>query len=147
MQGYNSYDEDGELEDYGRLITAAFGLDRSWMDGAECRRYAVSRNLLRTPWHVGRDEVFDGDIKGRELIKAALMICSSCAAQYACAEYAVKGLICGGTWGMDIGDLRWLQKQPDSLELIEVAAGECLPVQVAITRTRADRTAGAVAVA
>lgn len=122
----------GTLDDFGTLIRAAFGLDRSWTERAACRDYPIGqRTDGKTPWHVDWGDRLNG-VSGREIVKTALIICHGCAAQYDCARYAVEGLCCAGTWAMPLSSLEWLQRQPDALGMIDKAERQGVPVQIAV---------------
>lgn len=134
-----------DIDDYGRLITAAYGLDRSWHDDAACREYAIGRDWSseRNPWHVAITDKFADGVDPRELVKVAKMICYGCPSQYGCARYAVAGEVAAGTWaGLGVGDLQWLIKQekeePGVIELHICQALEAeMPMQDYVPEIRA----------
>lgn len=111
-----------ESDDLGKLIMAAYGLDRDWINDGACVRYmAGQRTDSLNPWWAEWNETY-GDIKGEELVRAALLICHDCPAQYECARYAVKGEMRGGVWGMTLANLRWLQGSNASVSPVAVRA-------------------------
>jgi hypothetical protein len=112
---------DGDIDDLGVLVTAAYGLDTSWMDRGVCRGWGTARPGKPTPWQVAPGRRYDG-ISGAELVKYALLNCFNCNAQYDCAEYAVRAVMIAGTWSMPITQLRWLQGQRErAFDLIAIA--------------------------
>ena len=126
---------EGELE-LGDLITAAIGLDRSWVRNALCLEWTIDRKP--TPWQVDKTQTIDG-VRGAEMIKMALMACSACPSQYACARYAVVGQMRAGTWAMGIANLTWLQKKCDTdvaLALLDEAERKRAVVHVHVTKAR-----------
>lgn len=123
---------DGEL-DLGDLITAAIGLDRSWVDNAAC--LAWTHDNKPTPWQVDKSQIVDG-VRGSEMIKMALMVCASCKAQHDCAQYAVEGMMRAGTWAMGITNLTWLQAQPDSMNILRHARRNNLTVNTYVNERR-----------
>ena len=134
---------DGDLDNLGALITAAFGLDTAWMDTGKCRDYREVHQVpfdWPTPWQVEDAQKVDG-VRGRELINAALMVCHSCPAQYDCASFGVDGRMKAGTWGMRIGELHWLQHQADSEQIILNAKRRGVPIQIHVDVTRRRRNA------
>lgn len=123
-------------EDFGVLITAAFGLDRSWTSGAACQGYMAGRRTdEHNPWYADWWKMYDG-IRGREFVKAALIICHDCPAQYGCARYAVEGRMIAGTWGMTLVDLKWLQAQDDWAEIIDMAEAAEVAMQEVVVALR-----------
>jgi hypothetical protein len=98
------------------------------MDHGSCYGWGSNRPGHPTPWQVAPGKKYDG-ISGAELVKYALIICSGCDAQYDCANYAVNALMIAGTWSMPITQLRWMQKQPDAHDLIEMAREIEAPMQ------------------
>jgi hypothetical protein len=125
---------EGEL-DLGDLITAAFGLDRSWADRAPCRAWIGDEDPKPTPWQVSKLQTIGG-IRGSELIKMALMVCHTCVVQYDCARYAVEGKMQAGTWAMGITNLKWLQEQDDWVDHIAIAADLHTPIDEYISDVR-----------
>lgn len=123
-----SRNTDGAIEDLGVLITAAYGLDRSWMEQGACYKWGSNRPGQPTPWQVAPGRKYNG-ISGSELVRYALMVCFACPAQYDCAQYAVDGQMTAGTWSMPITQLRWLQTQEHPNELIEMARDGEVPMQ------------------
>lgn len=113
---------DGDLDSLGSLITAAYGLDRSWVQDAACVRYrAGQRTDERNPWLAEWNVRYD-DVPGREIVGAALMICHACPSQYGCARYAIEGVMKAGTWGMRLKHLKWLQEENTLDEALEIVA-------------------------
>lgn len=140
MRGASSTSNPNDIDYLGVLITAAHGLDDTWMALAACKDHS-NGTPGPTPWQVDTDRLYgsDGKMTGRELIKAALMVCHACPVQYDCARYAAEGLMRAGTWAMKIGDLRWLQRQGDALRLIDIAEAEHIPMQNAAVEVRFRR--------
>jgi hypothetical protein len=126
---------DGEIDSLGTLITAAFGIDTSWMAGGKCRGWNAENEIGPTPWQVNPQQMVDG-VRGEEYIEIGLMVCFSCPAQYACANYAVEARMMAGTWAMHIGDLEWLRRQKDWEVILTAAELEELPVQRVVGETR-----------
>lgn len=125
---------DGEL-DLGDLITAAFGLDRTWVADASCRAWIADDDPKPTPWQVNKSQNVNG-VRGSEMIKMALMVCHSCVAQYDCARFAVEGKMQAGTWAMGITNLVWLADQPDWAEIIAIAEDLGAPLDEYISTLR-----------
>jgi len=135
---------DGDIEELGVLITAAYEHDRTWASRGKCRGWNAEDELTPTPWQFDpkqRVTIVDGGrkvtLRGSELIELALMSCHSCPVQYACATYAVRARMLAGTWSMKIIDLTWLAKQDDFEALIALAEEEGVPLQQWIPRLRA----------
>lgn len=142
-------DDDDDLidwaEEYGVLIGAAFGLDKSWAPRGRCRQWDYEdgdATFRPSPWHVASSsvvEVAGEPVSGRELVKVALIICAGCPVQWDCARYAVRGMMQAGTWAMRITFLRDLQKdQPAALALLDAAEASGVSVQVAVDAHRAS---------
>ncbi len=139
------------IDDLGVLIRAGYGLDRSWRRDAACRRWEpddVSPELEAwrkwdyegpSIWQVGHQQKANG-VAGWKLIEMALMVCRGCPAQYDCASWAVKALAAGGTYGMSLPALLWLQKQDEPLELIAMARAGKLPVADVVDEARTRST-------
>lgn len=122
--------------------------DASWWDGAACRGWLKDNPGRPTPWNVASNDAPVDDIPAHKLVDYALLVCSSCPAQYACARHAVNVGERAGTWAMRIRELRWLQGQEDSEEIIGLAERLGNPVRVHVQRLRKERTqpkAGAAA--
>ncbi len=140
------------IDDLGKLIRAAYGLDTSWRRAAACRRWepdevtpeleAWRRWDYEGPsiWQVDNDQIMNG-IRGAKLIEIALMVCHACPAQYDCATWAVKAKVQAGTYGMKIPALLWLQTQDEPLDLIEMARAGRLAVADVIDGARFRPTA------
>lgn len=120
---------DGAIEDLGVLITASYDLDTTWMKRGSCYNWGSKREGHPTPWQVAPGKRYHG-VSGSELVKYALLICNTCPAQYDCAKYAVKGMMIAGTWAVPVTQLRWLQGREGSLDLIDMAQINEVPVQV-----------------
>lgn len=132
---------DGDIEDLGSLIRAAYGLDRSWVSRATCRDYPISqRRDGKTPWHIDWGDRIDG-VHGKKIVEMALMICFGCEAQYDCARYAIAGKMAAGTWSMPFSDLEELQKMEDGGAVIDEAEARGVPVQVHVRGVLDNRTA------
>lgn len=117
----------------GVLITACYGLDTSWMDDAECKKYrAGQRQDERNPWHVSINDDDELGVTGsRDLVKLARFICRGCKAQYGCSRYAAMGEMRGTTWGgLQIVDLKWLTDCTD--ETIETLCAKAEKMGIAI---------------
>ncbi len=127
----------------GVLITAAFGLDRSWANEGYCRSWA-STEAVPSPWQfdpkqvvvIERSDGTKAKLFGHDMVRLALLDCRQCPAQYRCAEYAVRAQMVAGTWAMRIADLRWLRKQPEAIKLVEAWEEAGVPVQVAVREAR-----------
>ena len=130
---------DGTIDDLGVLVTAAFGLDRTWMEQGSCYGWGSQRPGQATPWQAALGSRVKG-ISGAELVNYALLICGSCPAQYDCASFAVEGMMIAGTWGMRITTLRWMQTQDDALDLIDMARDAQIPVQQIAAQTMVERS-------
>jgi len=129
------------LTNLGVLIQAAWGLDRSWWEGAACRRYAKASSLIPSPWQFDRvQRVRHGDVvyRGEEMIKVALTFCQACPSQYACARFAVEAKMKAGTWAMDAKDLAWLASIADPMAAIDWAEDSGEPIQRVVVRMRQD---------
>lgn len=98
------------------------------MSKGTCYKWGSDRPGRATPWQVAPGRRYNG-ISGSELVKYALILCSNCPAQYDCATFAVKATMIAGTWSVPITQLRWLQNQPDALDMIEQAREDDVPVQ------------------
>jgi hypothetical protein len=85
---------------------------------------------------------YDG-ISGAELVKYALIVCSGCPVQYDCAHYAIEAMMIAGTWSCPITQLRWLQKQSDAFDLVEMARDAHLPMQNVAVRVYHERNPAA----
>lgn len=137
-----------DIGDLGVLVSAAHGLDTSWMPDGRCKGWdgrdeddAPWPLSAPTPWqfdHEQRVTVRIGrvgaerevEVTGEKMIALALMLCFSCPVQWACAEYGVKARVRAGTYGMRISDMRWLQDQKErALELVAIADDLDVPVQ------------------
>lgn len=143
MKGEPLTEADPEFAMFGKLIRAAFGLDMDWMEHGRCRSWRTELgDVKKSPWlETAKKPRDESGVSGAEIIKAALMICSSCPVQHDCASYALEGLITAGTWSMDIGDLRWLQKQPDGQSILDLAHVQNRPVQDVVVQVRTIRAA------
>lgn len=126
----------GGEEDFPTYILKVLGKDRDWIYNGACRGHDLART---TAWtcRPGDDPVpFDGiKLDPKELIKAALMICAGCPAQYQCALWAIEVREEAGTWGMEHNHLLWLIRQDDSEAIIHQAKLDHEPVQVAVKNT------------
>jgi hypothetical protein len=129
---------DRDIDDLGVLITAAFGLDTSWMQDGSCYDWGSKRPGQTTPWQAAPGRRYNG-LSGNELVKYALMICRNCPAQYDCATFAVEAKMIAGTWSMPITPLRWLQGIDDALDLIEMARELQAPMQEVAMRAQVER--------
>jgi hypothetical protein len=129
---------DGAIEDLGVLLTAAYGLDTSWMREGSCYGWGSNRPDHPTPWQVAPGRKYRG-LSGGELVKYALIVCSGCPAQYDCVTFAIKGMMIAGTWAVPVTHLRWLQKQDDAFDLIQMAKDANVPMQQVAVRAFAER--------
>jgi len=77
------------------------------------------------------------------MARYAQMICFSCPAQYDCLAFAIEGKMIAGTWAVGVKTLRWLQTQPDALDLVEMARSNGFPVQEIASEIMAERSADA----
>lgn len=135
---------DGDLDVLGVLITAAFGLDREWVDDARCLRYENPLPDGPTPWQFDpkqRWRIVNGGkqtvIHGEEMVRVALSFCWGCPVQWECASYAVRGRMIAGTWAMTEKDLGWLAKRDDAQEIIDESRMAGVPLQVRVPQLRA----------
>lgn len=122
--------------------------DRVWKQEGLCRGAASDpTNAFYQAWYAEERKVHvmpDGTrIRGAEMVAVALNTCGMCPAQWDCASWALRVDEDYGTWGMKIGDLKWLKTQPDALDIIEAARAAGEIVQAAVGRARA--LAGTVA--
>lgn len=135
---------DGTLEDLGVLITAAHGLDTTWMGRGSCHGWGTQRPYQPTPWQVAPNQTVilsDGTVlKGSEMVKYAAMVCYACPAQWDCVTFAVVGKMIAGTWGVRAKTLCWLQSQDDALDLVAMAREGQIPVQEIAAQVMAQRT-------
>lgn len=141
LMGTPITEDDVEYKMFGRLIRAAFGLDTTWQEHGRCRSWRTDQpDAKKSPWLEGatRGKNADG-VSGVEIVKAALMLCSSCPVQYDCAEYALQGLMIAGTWAMDINDLKWLQRQTDGQSIVDLARVQKRPVQDVVVQVHTIR--------
>lgn len=129
---------DGNIDDLGVLITASFGLDKTWMERGTCYNWGSQRPGQPTPWQVSPGQNING-ISGSEMVKYARMICFSCPAQYDCLAFAIEGKMLAGTWGVGAKVLHWLQSQDDALDLVEMARAAGEPVQTIASAVMARR--------
>lgn len=138
--------------DLGVLIRSAHGLDRAWWDQAKCKQWEPSEHPALGPW---RDQRYVGpsiwqvdwsqriewegrSVPGRALIELAVLVCQGCPAQWDCATYAVRGLMCGGTWAMTPKNLQWLIASENPLAVIDSARESGTPVEVAVRAARSN---------
>lgn len=124
----------GSEEDFPTYIVKVLGLDRTWMDHGACRNHELAR---KRAWTCRPNEtvvVAGRRLDPKELIEAALMICSTCPAQYQCARWALEVREESGTWGMRHDDLLWLTRQPNGPGVIDEAERANEPVQVVVRR-------------
>lgn len=120
--------------------------DKSWWDdGAACRGWLKDNPGRPTPWNVASNDPPVGGIPAHKLVDYALLVCSSCPAQYGCARHAVTIGERAGTWAMRIRELLWLQHQDDAEEIIATAERLGDPVRVHVRAARAERQAALVA--
>lgn len=122
----------GSEEDFPTYIVKVLGLDRTWMDQGSCRNHELARKRAWTCRPSETVVIAGVRLDPKELIEAALMICSTCPAQYQCARWALDVREESGTWGMRHDDLLWLSRQPDGPEIIDEAEAEERPVQVVV---------------
>lgn len=135
----------------GRLITAAHGLDDSFMAEGRCalpeHRDPITGDRIspfadkitrKTIWQVDfNDSPVKGQASPRELIQVALMICHSCPVQYECAHYAVEAEIQAGTWSARLSNVKWMQRsRAKSHEYIDEAERAGVSVEKYITPIR-----------
>lgn len=112
---------DGDIDDLGVLITAAFGVERAWASKGVCFKYQRAE-YGPTPWQ------YDPGPGANHIIEMALIACAGCRAQYDCARYAMEIRAQAGTWAMPVNVLWWAQKQADRLEMVAAAEAEGVPV-------------------
>lgn len=116
---------DGDIDDLGVLITAAFGVERAWAKRGVCFQYARAE-FGPTPWQ------YDPGPATNHIIDMALIACAGCAAQYDCARYAMEIRAQAGTWAMPVNVLWWAQKQEDRLDMVAEAEAAGEPVARAL---------------
>ena len=125
----------GSEEDFPTYIVKALGLDRSWMDNGSCRGHDLARKQAWTCRPSETVIIAGRKLDPKELIEAALMICSTCPAQYQCANWALEVREESGTWSMPHDDLLWLIRQDDGADIIAEAEQREEPVQVVVRAT------------
>jgi hypothetical protein len=130
---------DGTEDDFPTYILKVLGRDRTWAEHGACRDHELARKRAWTCRPGDDVEVGGVKLDPKELVKAALMICASCQAQYQCALWAIDIEEEAGTWGMHHDHLLWLIRQDDSEGIVNQArmAGE--PVQVAVKQKMLER--------
>lgn len=145
------------IEDLGVLVSAAHGLDTSWMSAGRCTSWDGEPEdsepyplHLPTPWQFDFEQVVMAkigdetvELRGAEMIKVALSHCFGCPAQYACAEYGLRARVRAGTYAMKISDMRWMQGQEDALEMVAIADDLDVPLQRYVAEMRSIRAAEA----
>lgn len=132
---YEAHDDDRA---FGRLVTAAWGLDVSWMQLGLCTDYPAAKEETGWTWWMADTCDNSKPIPKRDKLRAekgamALLVCRNCPVQYDCASYATKSLMAAGIWGVRTSNLQWLQKQA-----IDPIAGQGSgdPVEVYVTARR-----------
>lgn len=110
---YEAHDDDRA---YGKLVTAAWGLDYKWADFGLCRDYPAARDTTGWTWWMADTCDNTKPIPQRDKLRAgmaamALMICRNCPVQYDCANYGVKSMASAGVYGVRTSNLQWLQKR------------------------------------
>lgn len=107
QRGLNADDESG----YPLYIRAAFGEDRSWMEGAACKPSGNISSDNRWWWTCDPGRYYHG-IRGSKWIEMAEMICSTCPVQYKCVRWAID-VNEFFTWGVSEENRRALRRMPD----------------------------------
>jgi hypothetical protein len=113
----------------------AQGRSLDWKDKALCRS---ATGIPLDAWKVERS---DGKkLKGvpaEAWIALALENCAICTVQYDCTRFALAVEERWHTWGVDIRDLKWMQKNRELAErIIDIAETQGVPVQVAVRSVR-----------
>ncbi len=127
-------------------VTAAFGLDRSWMLEGRCHPNACVSDLdglaaivRRDLWSMDRgDKLMVGgrEVLGRELANLAELECRRCPVQWECVSYAIEGQLAFGTWALRQARRKVLAAMPDWAARVAAAkvegrpVGELVPVTV-----------------
>lgn len=133
---------DGSEDDLPEYIRRAFGHDRTWMVDGLCHPTRRPSHMTSHTWALIRGErrEIDGAVwNGDNCEATALRICEQCPAQWLCTRWAILVDERTGTWGLAFTDLRWLKKQPDAENIVDVARVNDVPVQVAVRMVRAHR--------
>ena len=128
---------DGTFEDLPLSMQRAARVDRSFYVSAACRndvRGTPKIAWTATPgrkYRVGAN-IFDAD----KLIELALLTCSICPVQWRCAAAAIEADESAGTWGDTLDNIRWLSRQSDPVNILEMAESTGTTVQRVIARLR-----------
>lgn len=128
---------DGTFDDLPLSLLRALKVDRSFYIDASCRNEI--RNTPKIAWtatpgrkyQVGAN-VYDGD----KLIELALLGCGGCPVQWRCASAAIEAGECAGTWSDKLENIRWLSKQPNFEDALEMAQSTGVSVQKLIEQMR-----------
>ena len=126
----------GGVEDMPTYILRTLGKDRSWMEKGSCRKHDLSR---ANAWTRGPNEsvpVGDVDVRGSDLIAAALKVCAGCPVQWECALWAAEIREETGTWAMRHDDLEWLWSHPNPQGIVNKARLDGKAVQHAVHDAR-----------
>jgi hypothetical protein len=130
---------DGTEDDFPTYILKVLGRDRAWAEHGSCRDHELARKRAWTCRPGDDVEITGVKLNPKELIKAALTICSSCPAQYQCALWAIEMEEEAGTWAMEHDHLLWLIRQDDSEGIVHEARLAEEPVQVAVKQKMLER--------
>lgn len=114
------------------------------MKHGSCAGWGNDDDRMPSPWQfdptqtveVQRSDGTVAKVKGREMVKLALIHCAGCPVQYTCATYAVEAGMLAGTWAMKIVDLDWLRDRDDWQEIIAAARKAGTPMQVHVRSVR-----------
>lgn len=130
---------DGTEDDLPTYIRRAFGKDRTWMVEGSCHPRNRPSEITEMAWKVpyGETRIVDGvKYEGERMERIALPICANCPQQWLCTRWAIEVDERTGTWGVGYGQLRWLKKQPDALNIIDTARVNLVTVQRAVQKVR-----------
>lgn len=126
---------DGDIDALGVLITASYGLDRSWAERGRCFGWRQQPS----PWHYIPGPKNRHMIRDSEMVAFALLHCQSCPVQYECAAFACAGRMRACTFAMAESDLLWLTSQSDWRDILDMGAASGEPVQRVVVTVRAAR--------
>lgn len=126
----------GKLPTHMRKVE---GADRSWVERAKCKTNTQG-GRPGFAWTVDRRDGRIQGLKAERWVALAVTICKACDAQYDCARFAIQVEERWHTWGMDIEDLKWLQRRADAGAIIDAAEDVGVPVSDAVVSIRARMT-------
>jgi len=128
---------DGTFDDLPLSLLRALEVDRAFYIDAACRNDV--RNTPKVAWtatpgrkyRVGAN-VYDAD----KLIELALLTCGGCPVQWRCASAAIEAGESAGTWADKLENIRWLGKQSNFEDALEMAQSTGVSVQNLVVRMR-----------